>query len=294
MVGGLEHVGVAEQQRAAMLRTGDQADRRVQHVRARALRADERPRDVEPVLGEELIEVVAGDAAGDVGIFGADPVGDAVSELFELIVDLALAAPGGDDPFELLVGGRADGHAGAVVQDHVELEHVVACLAGHQRVRAARVVAEHAAERAVLVRRRVRAIGEVVFLGGVAELVADDPRLDDRPPVVRIELDDLVVVLRIVEHDRHVRGLPARSGAAAAREHRRVVLAADRDGRDHVLRALGDHDADRDGAVDREVVGVHRACARVEADLAVDRSRQRALQAGHVDVGRAGREVAPV
>ena len=55
---------------------------------------------------------------------------------------------------------------------------------------------------------------------------------------------------------------------------------------------LRDDHADRDRAVDREVVGVHRAGARVEPDLAGDRRAQRALEPGDVDVGWAGRDVA--
>ena len=178
VVGGLEHIGIAEQQRAALLRARDQADRRVEDVRAGALGADERARDVEAVLGEQLVEVVAGHAAGDVGVFGSYPVADAVSEVFELLVDLALAATGRDDSFQLLVGGRANCQPGAVVKHDIELDHVVARLARHQRVGAARVVPEHAPERAVLVGRRVRAVRQVVFLGGVAELVADDAGLN--------------------------------------------------------------------------------------------------------------------
>jgi hypothetical protein len=101
-IGGLEHVGVAEQQRAAMPRTGDQADRRVQHVRARALRADERPRDVEPVLGEELIEVVAGDAAGDVRKAPSNHIRVSCGNVLQLGVDLAAPSAGVADPLQFL------------------------------------------------------------------------------------------------------------------------------------------------------------------------------------------------
>ncbi len=294
MVGRPEHVRVAEQQRASVLRARDEADGRVQHVRARSLRPDERAGDVEPVLGQELVEVVAGHAAGDVGIFGADPVGDPVSEIAELLIDLAAPPSGRDDPLELLVGRRAYREARPVVQHDVELEHVVARLARHQRMRAARVVPEHAAERAVLVGRRIGAVGEVELLGRVAELVADHAGLDHGAPALGVEVDDLVVVLRVVEHDRHVRGLAARRRAAPAREDRRLVIPADRDRCDHVLRALGDHDADRHRPVDREVVRVHRARARVEANLSGDGLCQCTLEAGDVEVGRAGGDVAPL
>ena len=163
MVGGVEHVGVAEHQRAAVLRARDQAHGRLEHVHARALGADQRAGDVEAVLGQELVEVVARHAARDVGELLPDPVGDLVSELPELRVDLALPAAVGDDPFELVVRGRPDASSAcrrrAAMSSSITLSRR---LAGHQRVHAARVVAEHAAERAVLVGRRVRAEGQVV------------------------------------------------------------------------------------------------------------------------------------
>ena len=60
MVGGVEHVGVAEHQRAAVLGARDQAHGRLEHVHARALGADQRAGHVEAGLGQELVEVVAG------------------------------------------------------------------------------------------------------------------------------------------------------------------------------------------------------------------------------------------
>ena len=85
---------------------------------AGAFGADEGAGDVEAVLGEELVEVEAGDAAGDVGEAGADEVGVAVAESAEAGVDLGLMRPvpaacGG----EFGLGGGADGEAGAVVEE---------------------------------------------------------------------------------------------------------------------------------------------------------------------------------
>ena len=101
-------VGVAEHQQrpgpagwgpgAAGLEDGD----------AGALRADERPGDVEAVLGQQVVEVVARDAAREVlGIAAADLVGVAVAQGLEPRVDLAPAAAVADDPLELLLARSA-------------------------------------------------------------------------------------------------------------------------------------------------------------------------------------------
>ena len=73
------------------------------------------------------------------------------------------------DRLELGVAGRADGQLGAVVEQDAQLLDVVDRLAGQQRVRAARVVADHAAERAAAVRRRIGTERQLVRLGAVAQ-----------------------------------------------------------------------------------------------------------------------------
>ena len=77
--------------------------------------------------------------------------------------------------------GGADGHARAVVEDDVERFDIVDDFAAEQAVDAATVVADHAAEGAARVRCRVGGVGEVMQLGGVAEAVENDARLDTAP-----------------------------------------------------------------------------------------------------------------
>ena len=131
-----------------------------------------------------------------------------------------------------------------------------------------------------------------MLFGGVAELVADHAGLHAGSLVDVVELEDLVVVLGVVEHHRDVGGLAAGRRAASTGEHRGLVLAADGDRRDDVLRPARDDHADRDRPVDREVVGVHGSGAGVEADLARDSCGQGPLQPRDVHVGWAGGEVA--
>ena len=71
-------------------------------------------------------------------------------------------------------------HPRAVVQHDVERVDVVDGLAAHQRVHAARVVADHAAERAAAVRRRIGRERQVVHFGGVAHAIEHDARLHAR------------------------------------------------------------------------------------------------------------------
>jgi hypothetical protein len=125
IVGCREVVRVAEHDERAHRRPLDEAHGRLEDDRAGALAAHERPPDVKAVLGEELVEVVSGDAPRDVGVACANQVAVAVAEALELAVDLALPAALANDSVELLVARRADAHAMAVVGEDLELLDVV-------------------------------------------------------------------------------------------------------------------------------------------------------------------------
>jgi hypothetical protein len=119
-------------------------------------------------------------------------------------------------------------------------------------------------------RGRVRPEGQVVFLGGVAQLIADDARLHACSLFLGVELDDLTHVLREVHDNRDVAALSVRAGAAAARENRRPVLVAGGDGLHDVFVVLRYDDPDRDLPVDRVIRGVKRPAAAVETYLTAD------------------------
>ena len=202
-------------------------------------------------------------------------------------VQLADPALGRAQPHQLVVVRLADPEPCAVVAQHLEPDDVVNGLAGHHRVHAARVVSDHAAERAVRVGCRIRAEGAVMGLGGVAELVEDDPRADACPPLVVAELEQLVVELRVVEDDRDVACLPGEARAAAAREHGDIVGAADVDGRHHVIGVARHDDPDRDLAVVGRVGAVQRPAAGVEPHLATDGIEE--VHGEPLDIGGQGR-----
>src|SRR5690606_23182729 len=72
MVRGLVDARVAEHQQHVPPGRGDQLQRRLERDRARRLRAGQRTREVEAVLGQQRGQVVAGDAARDVRESAAD------------------------------------------------------------------------------------------------------------------------------------------------------------------------------------------------------------------------------
>jgi hypothetical protein len=138
-------------------------------------------------------------------------------------------------------------------------------------VRAAGVVADHPAERAAVVRGRVRAERQPVRPGRSAQLVEDQTGLDAGGARLRVDLQHPVQVLGEVQDDRGVHRLAGDRGAGAAGQHRHVVLPADGDrGLDVVGVARGDV-PDRHPPVVRRVRGVHRPGAAVEPHRAAHR-----------------------
>ena len=154
------------------------------------------------------------------------------------------------------------------------------------------VVADHAAEGAVPVGGGVGGEGEVVALCGGAEVVVDEAGFDPGEALFRIELEEVVEVLREVEDDGDVAGLTGEGGAGAAGEDGNAVLAADADGGEDVFDRAGDDDADGELAIVGEVGGVDGTGAVVEADLgggALAELAGELLDEGCGGLGRIGR-----
>ena len=93
-VGGEKRVGKAEHGEDAEGRAGGEVEGGGDDVGAGAFGANQGAGDVEAVLGEQFVEVVAGDAAGDAGEFFADEGGVPVANAGEAGVDCAFAATG--------------------------------------------------------------------------------------------------------------------------------------------------------------------------------------------------------
>ncbi len=161
-----------------------------------------------------------------------------------------------------------------VVGEHVQRFNVVAGAAGDDRVGAARVVAEHSAQRAAIVGRRIRPEGQAVQFGGGAEVVEDHARLDAGGPPVRIHLHDAVEMAGDVHHHGSVRRLACQARPAAAKSDRSVVFAADSDDLYQVVCVERPDHSDGELAVVGGVGGVERPVAGPELGLAPDSGAQ--------------------
>ena len=110
---------------------------------------------------------------------------------------------------------------------------------------AAGVVADHAAERVVVVSRRIRSKRQMAPLRCAAKVVEHDTRLDPGQSFPVVDGLDVIQIFRIIDNHRSIAALSGEAGAAAARQHRRAVLAAQLDRGDHICDISGYDDADR-------------------------------------------------
>ena len=284
---------VSEHQERSARRARHEADRRLQHHRAGSLGSHQRARHVEALLGQELRQVETRDAPWNVREPRADLLRVAVAQLAKPPVDLAAPATRGDDPLQLLFGRRADGEPRSVVEDDFQLLDVVGGAAPHDGVNAARVVADHPAERAVVVRRRIGREGQVLLLGFLPQRVQHQPWLHARAAAGVIDVDDPVQVFRAVDDERDVAALAGQAGAAAAHRDRCAEFARGGDRLDHILCSAGHDHADRNLAVVGPVRRVERAAAAVETHFAADSPAQLLFQSTRVQLLSFGRLARP-
>ncbi len=145
-------------------------------------------------------------------------------------------------------------------------------------MRAAGVVADHSADGAAIVRRRVRREYELVGTELLLECVQHDSGLHAGKSLLGVDLDDLVHVLREVENHRHVATLSGQACPCSTSQNRSTVLSADRYCGNHVVSVAWDHQTNGDLTVVRPVGGIHGAAAAVEADFAPHLSFQLSFQ----------------
>ena len=268
VIGGDEGIGKAEHHQAAMLRAMFERAAGLEHGDAGALGAHQGAGYVKAVFRQQLVQVVAGDAAGNFGKALADQVAVGIPDAGQAGIDLAPAAAAGDDGLQFGFRGSADGEPGAVVEKDVERFDIVDRLAAHERVYATGVVTDHASQRAPAMGGRIGGEGKIVFFGGIAQPVEHDAGLDAGEFLCRIELQNRVHVFGEVHDHGHIAALAGQAGAASARENGRAQLAACGHGGHHVSLIQRQNQADGHLAVVGSVGGVESARSLVEADLA--------------------------
>jgi hypothetical protein len=178
----------------------------------RALRADEKVGEVDRLrVGHEGVEVIAADAAIQLGEAGVNQVGVARPKGEHLCGDPV----SGGVAARALRGDGAEACHAAVGEDRLDREDVVAHGAVAQRPPAAGIVGRHAADGGARGGGDVDREPEVVRLQDSVELVEDHAGLYNRAAVLDVELDDAVEVPGVVNDEAAVDGLAALGGAPA-------------------------------------------------------------------------------
>ena len=269
-VRGDEAIGESENCQHAERRTGGEIQRCRENGGAGALAADQRARNVKFVFGQQFVEVVAGDAAWNARELLTNEIRVAIANAREAGVDLPWSAAGANQALNLLGARATDGHPRAVVEHDVERLDIVDGFAAEQAVNAAAIVADHAAERAARMRRRIGRIGQMMQFGRVAQPVENDARLDRGELGGGIDGTERVHVAGKIEDDGNIGALAGEAGACAARKHRGSRGAAGGKSGLDVGGVARQNDADGKLAVVGRVGRVESAGAEIEENISPD------------------------
>ena len=216
MVAASVNVWIAKHEQSACRGTFNKARCCLEYSNTRTFSSNQRSSYIKTIFWQQLIQVVARDAAGNFWESLAYEVGILIAQVFEPGINLAASSPLFDDSLEFFVACLAHSQAETIVCENVQLFDVIDRLAGHYRMGAARVVTDHAAKSAVLVSGRVWSKCQVVALCYVAQVIENSPRLHARQPFLRVDLENFVHVFRHVHNHRDVTGLSCQARAAAA------------------------------------------------------------------------------
>jgi hypothetical protein len=164
--------------------------------------------------------------------------------------------------------------AHAVVGHHFQFFDIVVGLAGHYGMHTAGVVADHAADRASVMRRGIGSEREMEFFGGVAQVIKHDSGLHAGDTSCGIDLENLCHVLGEVEHDRDVAALTGERSTTAAAKYGCVKFATERDRSENIVSVAGQNDADRDLTIVGGIGRVDRPAARIKSNFPEDLAAQ--------------------
>ena len=281
MIGRHEGICVTKSDERPMLRALNQSNFGFQHNHAGAFRANQRSRHVKSILGQQLIQVIAGNTPGDFRVARSDQVGVLVSQGPQLGVNRAATPPLDNYGIELvLVSGGSHRNLGAVVEENAQFFDIVDGFSGEQRMRAAGIIPDHPSERAAAMGGRIGTEGEMVFLGFISQRVQDDAGLNSGESPVRVDLQDLVHVLGEVQDHRDIAALPGQTRAGPSRQDRSAVFPARGHRGDHILFVTRNDKTDGNLAVVRAVRRIQGAAATIEAHFTFHHSLQFVLQLG--------------
>src|SRR5215831_9682828 len=112
----------------------------------------------------------------------------------QFFVNLALAAAFTNYLVEFPLSSRAYFHLRAVVEQNPKFFDVVHRFAAEQRMRPARIVPNHPANRAAVMRRGIRPKRQPMSFCTIAQGIEHHPRLDSGDSTLRIDFQDSVHV----------------------------------------------------------------------------------------------------
>ena len=212
-----DRIGEAQHAQHPRGRQRGQRHRRAQRRGEPALAAAQQRGDVVAAFGQQLVQRVAGDLPGELPEPPPDHRLVGVDESGEVTVQLPLGTRQLGQRATVAVRGERG--AGAVGQQHLQRAHVVGGGAPRHRMRAARVVGDHPAQRGAAGRGRVGAERQLVWFGRGQQMGEHHPGLDERGAGGGVDVEDVVDVARRVDH--HAADRVARHRGTAAAHHDR-------------------------------------------------------------------------
>src|SRR5216117_2477747 len=170
-ISALIDIRVSDDQQNPCRRTLDQAACSLKHGNARAFGTDQRAGHVEAVFRKKKIQVVSRNPARNLRIALSNQIAVLIPQRFQSGVNPASPAAFPNDCVQFLIAGLTYFHSQAIVCQDLQFLDVVIRLPRHDRVHATRVVTNHSAQSATVMRSGIRSEGQVVLLSGVAQMV---------------------------------------------------------------------------------------------------------------------------
>src|SRR5258707_1663974 len=272
IVGCAKNVGITEYDQGAMRKGWDQAHLGFKYGDTSRFAAYQGPRQIEAAVrsGEQLVEVVARNAARNRNVALSNVLCVPISQRLELRIYLAFAATTFYRQLHLLFVCPPKCQACAIVEQDLHLHHVVNRFPRGLRVHPTRIIAKHSAKGAMGVRCRVGTPGKSQWRRGAAQRIADGARLNCCPALGSIDVENAIQVLAEIEYYRDVATLSCQTCSSASGEDGRTEFLASRDGSENVLLILRNNYADRNLAVIRGVSGIHGSPCGIKVHLALN------------------------